>query len=97
MCTHIWISFPTVEPSVCPTKSTTTTTSPLGGAVPRNAECEDSPKCQENGILHETSCEFTPWAIANCPKTCGTCGLKTRIDNLGEQVILILVHSHSCF
>ena len=74
-----------VEPPVCTTKSTTIAT-PLGGAVPRNAECEDASDCQENGIVDDISCDFAPWAIDKCPKTCGTCGLKVRSDDDEEQV-----------
>ena len=54
--------------------------------MPRNAECEDASDCQENGIVDDISCDFAPWAIDKCPKTCGTCGLKVRSDDDEEQV-----------
>ena len=71
------------EYQICPTK---VTTSAAGGAVPRftqKAKCEDSSDCEENGIVDEISCDFTPWAFDRCPATCGACQaeqVETRID-----------------
>ena len=78
---YLEISFE-VKPAVCPAKkpSTTSVDSTSSGASTRNAECEDSPDCAENGIVDIIGCDFTPWAIERCPKTCGTCGLSTRSD-----------------
>ena len=38
--------------------------------------CEDQPDCEELGIIDETSCEFTHWALERCPRTCNQCSIR---------------------
>ena len=74
---HLWFFCVKVKPPVCDlTKKSTTTASPLDGAVSTNGICEDAPDCQENGIVDDISCDFAAWANSKCPKTCGTCGVE---------------------
>ena len=48
--------------------------------------------CAENGIVDIIGCDFTPWAIERCPKTCGTCGLSIRSDEPENNEVYNLKH-----
>ena len=73
-----------LEEKAC-TKIVTTAVTTDETTKDTKGSCEDAPDCEENGIVDEISCDFTPWAYDRCPATCDVCTPNLRSDDDEEE------------